>query len=49
MDWKNRFSFVANMDALLITRRVRSEYTPWLTKDIMKEIWTRDYLKGQWQ
>ena len=42
---KNRFLFVANMHALLITRSVRSEYTPWLTKAIMKEIRTRDYLK----
>ena len=45
MDWKNRFLFVADMHAPPITRRVRSEYTPWLTKDIMKEIKTRDYLK----
>ena len=45
MDWKNRFLFVADMHAPPITRRVRSEYTPWLTKDIMKDINTRDYLK----
>ena len=45
MDWKNRFLFVADMHAPSITRRVRSEYTPWLTKDIMKDINTRDYLK----
>ena len=45
MDWINRFLFVADMHAPPITRRVRSEYTPWLTKDIMKEIKTRDYLK----
>ena len=45
MDWKNRFLFVADVHALPITRKVRSEYTPWLTKDIIKEIKTRDYLK----
>ena len=45
MNWKNRFVFVANMHAPPITRRVRSEYTPWLRKDIMKETRTRDYLK----
>ena len=43
MDWKNRFLFVTNMHAPLITRRVRSEYTSRLL-DIMKEIRTRDYL-----
>ena len=37
MDWKNKFLFV--------TQIVRSEYTPWLTKDVMKETKTRDYLK----
>ena len=45
MDWKNRFLFVADMHAPPIARRVRSEHTTWLTKDIMKEIKTRDYLK----
>ena len=34
MDWKNRFLFVADMHAPPITRGVRSEYTPWLTKGI---------------
>ncbi|CAB4044450.1 Hypothetical predicted protein, partial [Paramuricea clavata] len=33
------------MHAPPITRRVRSEYTPWLTKDIMKKNRNRDYLK----
>jgi hypothetical protein len=45
MDWKNKFLFVADMHAAPITRRVQSEYTPWLTKDIMKKIRNRDYLK----
>ena len=45
MDWKNIFVFVANKHAPPNTRRVRSEYTPWLRKDIMKETRTRDYLK----
>ena len=45
MDWENRFLFLADMHAPPITRRVRSEYTPWLSKDIMNEIKTRDDLK----
>ena len=45
MDWKNRFLFVADIHAPTITRKVRSEYTTWLTKGIMNEIKARDYLK----
>ena len=40
MDWKNKFLFVADMHAPPITRRVRSEYTLWLTKDITKKLGT---------
>ncbi len=43
--WKNKFLFVADMHAPPITRRVHSEYTPWLTDDIIKKIRNRDYLK----
>ena len=45
MGWRYRFLFNANMHVLPITRRVRSEYIPWLTKGIMKKIGTRDCLK----
>lgn len=33
------------MHAPPATQGVQGEYTPWLTKDIMKQIRNRDYLK----
>ena len=40
------FTLISEMHALLMTRRVRSEYTPWVTPALlMREMKHRDYLK----
>ena len=37
--------FVADIHAPQITRKVKSEYTPWITNNIKKQIYHRDFLK----
>ncbi|CAB4029774.1 Hypothetical predicted protein [Paramuricea clavata] len=44
-DFKTRFLFVADIHAPQITRKVKSEYTPWMTNNIKKQIYHRDFLK----
>ena len=44
-EWKRIFLTVADKHAPPITRRVRSEYAPWITKDIKNMIHHRDFLK----
>ena len=44
-NWKAKFLLVADLHAPSITRKVRSEYTPWITHRIEKSIYFRDYLK----
>ena len=46
-DWKTRFLIIADKHAPPITRKVRSEYSPWLTSNITKQMRHRDYLKKQ--
>ena len=36
-DWNTRFLIVADKHAPPITRKVRSEYSPWLTSNITKQ------------
>ena len=38
-DFKTRFLFVADVHAPQITRKVKSEYTPWMTNNIKKQIY----------
>ena len=42
-DFKTRFLFVADIHAPQITRKVKSEYTPWMTNNIKKQIYPRDF------
>ena len=44
-EWKRIFLTVADKHAPPITRRVRSEYAPWITKEIKNMIHHRDFLK----
>jgi hypothetical protein len=44
-DFKTRFLFFADIHAPQITRKVKSEYTPWMTNNIKKQIYHRDFLK----
>ena len=44
-EWKCIFLTVADKHAPPITRRVRSEYAPWITKEIKNMIHHRDFLK----
>ena len=44
-EWKHMFLTVADKHAPPITRRVRSEYAPWITKEIKNMIHRRDFLK----
>ena len=43
--WKTIFTLVADKHAPEITKRVRSEYAPWITNDIRQAMHHRDYLK----
>ena len=43
--FRNAFNYVADVHAPIKTRRVRSTYTPWLSKSIKTEMNYRDYLK----
>ena len=43
--WKSKFLIVADMHAPSVTRRVRSKHAPWLTSEIKKNIYDRDFLK----
>jgi hypothetical protein len=42
--WKTRFLTVADFHAPPITKRVRSQYAPWITDNIRQVIRQRDYL-----
>ena len=42
-DWKRKFLLVADMHAPPVSRRVRSEHAPWLTSEIKKKIYDRDF------
>ena len=44
-DWKSKFLLVADMHAPPVTSRVRSGHAPWLTSEIKKKIYDRDFLK----
>ena len=41
-DFKTKFLLVADVHATQITRKVKSEYTPWMTNNIKKQIYHRD-------
>ena len=43
-DFKTKLLLVAD-DAPQITRKVKSEYTPWMTNNIKKQIYHQDFLK----
>ena len=44
-DFKTRFLFVADIHAPQITRKVKSEYTPWMTNNIKKQIFIEIFLR----
>jgi len=44
-DFKTKFLLVADVHAPQITRKVKSEYTPWMTNNIKKQIYHREFLK----
>ena len=44
-EWKEKFLLVVDMHAPPVTRRVRSEHAPWLTSEIKRKIYDRDFLK----
>ena len=41
------FTLITNKHAPLVTRKVRSQHTPWLTSEIKKLMNKRDYLKNK--
>jgi hypothetical protein len=41
--WKTRFLTVADFNAPPITKRVRSQYAPWITNNIRQVMRQRDY------
>ena len=43
--WKTKFLTVADFHAPPITKRVRSQYAPWITNNIRQVMRQRDYLK----
>ena len=43
--WKNIFNVILEKHATTRIRKVRSEYAPWLTNNIKKNMYHRDYLK----
>ena len=44
-DFKTKFLLVADVHTPQITRKVESEYTPWITNNIIKQIYHGDFLK----
>ena len=42
---ERKIFLVADMHAPPVTRGVRSEYAPWLTSEIKRKIYDRDFLK----
>ena len=44
-DFKTKFLLVVDVHAPQVTRKVKSEYTPWMTNNIKKQIHHRDFLK----
>ena len=43
--WKNICNVILEKHAPTRIRKVRSEYAPWLTSNIKKNMYGRDYLK----
>ena len=46
-DWKTKFLTIAEKHAPMRQRRVKSDYKPWLTDQIKKLCYQRDFLKKQ--
>ena len=44
-EWKEKFLLVAGLHAPPINRKVKSEYAPWITDIVKKNMLHRDYLK----
>ena len=44
-EWKTKFLLISDMHAPQMTRKVRSEYAPWITENIKRHIYHRDFLK----
>ena len=44
-DWSNLFSIIIDKHAPLIEMRVSEKYCPWINKDLMNLMKTRDKLK----
>ena len=44
-DWKTKFLLVSDMHAPQVSRKVKSEYAPWITETIKRNIYHRDFLK----
>ena len=44
-DFKTKFLLVADVHAPQTMRKVKSEYTPWMTNNIKKQIYHQDFLK----
>ena len=44
-EWKHIFLTVADRHAPPITKKVRSEYAPWITSKIKNMMHRRDFLK----
>ena len=44
-EFKVRFFSVADYHAPQISRKVKNEYSPWITHKIKKRIYHRDFLK----
>jgi hypothetical protein len=44
-EWKTKFLLISDMHAPQRTRKVKSEYAPWITENIKRNIYHRDFLK----
>ena len=44
-DFKSKFLHICRKHVLIVTRRLRNRYNPWVTLDIIKMMYDRDYLK----
>ena len=42
-EWKTKFLLISDMHAPQMTRKVRSEYAPWITENIKRHIYHRDF------
>ena len=41
-EWKTKFLLISDMHGPQMTRKVRSEYAPWITENILKDIFTTE-------